>query len=424
MLTRILHNNPELCTFIEQLGLKISAPQRRHVTNIADGLLVTDAAKTLAEIQRQFVSCVDPSNIADTFRIAPWAAKDIRDPLAAFLMRTAVDRLEKRGLPRRLLINIDDSLAIKDPDTHCLEGVDWHYDHSAKKRRRYRCQNALAYLSSNIVAGNWDFTFAIRPYVREKTVQRINRHRPPERRLRFICKYRLVRQILETCRKLIPSNVAVYVQMDAWYSSGRLLRYIRRQGWHATCRVKANRKLSGQRIDQRALAQRHRRYVRVDIPAADGSKTTYLVRYMDGRLHKVPFDVRGLVSKRHYRDDLPVYFISTDRSLAPHTALQWYAKRWNCEIDNFYLKQRLGLGDFRLQSYEAIDKFCTVVHLAWAYVKYRLAHADDTRLQNPADVIRLHRDEHTRAWLTGACQDAITSRDIASVLRRYLRQAI
>ena len=30
MLTRILHNNPELCTFIEQLDLQLSAPQRRH----------------------------------------------------------------------------------------------------------------------------------------------------------------------------------------------------------------------------------------------------------------------------------------------------------------------------------------------------------------------------------------------------------
>jgi hypothetical protein len=157
-----------------------------------------------------------------------------------------------------------------------------------------------------------------------------------------------------------------------------MLKYIRRQGWHATCRVKANRNLNDRRIDQLALAQRHRRYVRVHIPAADGSKTTYLVRPLVGRPSNVPFDVRGLVSRRHYRDPFPVYFISTDLSLAPHTALQWYAKRWNCELDNTYLKLRLGLGDFRLQPYEAIDKFCTVVHLAWAYAQWRLALVEDT----------------------------------------------
>jgi hypothetical protein len=424
MLTRILHNNPALCTFIEQLKLRVTAPQLRHITNVADGLLVTDAPKTLAEIQRQFVSYVDPSNIADTFRIAPWTAEDIREPLASLLMQTALERLERSGQRRRLLINLDDSLAIKDPDTRCLQGVDWHYYHAHNRKKRYRTQNGLAYLACNIVAGDWNFTFAVRPYLRERTVRRINRHRPPERRVRFTGKYRLARQILEDCRRLIPKDVAVYVHFDAWYASARLLKYIRRQGWHATCGVRSNRHLSGQRLDQRFLAQRHRRYVRVDIRAADGSIRTFLARHMIGRLNKVPFDIRGLATKRHYRDRRPVYFISTDLTLAPHTALQWYAKRWNCEVDNFYLKQRVGLGDFRLQPYEAIDKFCTVVHLAWAYVQWRLAHTTDRRVQNPADVIRLHRDEHACDWLIGACQEVIASGNIEAVLRRFLHGSL
>jgi hypothetical protein len=116
--------------------------------------------------------------------------------------------------------------------------------------------------------------------------------------------------------------VAVYVQADAWYASARLLKYIRRQGWHATCGIRANRLLSGQRLDQRFLAQRHRRYVHVDIRAADGSKRTWLTRFIEGRLNSVPFDIRALATKRHYRDKRPAYFISTDLTLAPHTALQ------------------------------------------------------------------------------------------------------
>jgi len=239
MLTRILHNSPELCTFVDQLNLKLSVPQRRHVINLADALLVTDAHKTLAEIQRQFVSCVDPSNIADTFRIAPWSAEDIRSPLAALLMQTALQRLERQDQPRRLLINLDDSLAIKDADTRQLEGVDWHYDPAAKRRKRASRQNALAYLLCNIIAGDWNFTFAIQPYLRAQTVRRINRHRRPEQRLHFVCKGRLARQILDACRALIPADMAVYVHFDAWYASADMLSYIRKQGWHATCRVRA-----------------------------------------------------------------------------------------------------------------------------------------------------------------------------------------
>lgn len=424
MLTRILHNNPQLCTFVDQLGLQLSAPQHRHVVNVADGLLVTDAHKTLAELQRQFVSCTDPSNSADTFRIAPWTAQDIRKPVQAVLMQTALQHLEHSGGTRQLLINLDDSLAIKDPDTRCLEGVDWHYDHAAKGRRRQRLQNALAYLSCNIVAGDWDFTFAVLPYLRAQTVRRINRNRPPDQRLPFVCKYRLARRVLEECRQLIPKDVAVYVHTDAWYASARLFNYIRRQDWHLTARLRANRKLSGTRIDQRDWAQQHQRYVRVDICAADGSKTTYLVRQMLGRLHKVPFDVRGLVSRRHYRDHLPVYFASTDLTRTPQQVLRGYATRWNCELDNWYLKQRLGLGDFRLQSYEAIDKFCAVVHLSWAYTQWRLAQQSDPLLQNPADVIRQHRDEHARDWLIGACQEALASGSMDTVLQRFLHEAV
>ena len=422
MLTRILHNSQELCTFVDRLGLELSAPQRRHVINVADGLLVTDAPKTLAEIQRQFVECVDPSNMADTFRIAPWTAQDIRQPLGAFLMQAALERLERTGQPRRLLINLDDSLAIKDPRTHCLQGVDWHYYHVHKRKKRSRLQNGWAYLACNVVAGDWTFTFTVVPYLREKTVRRINRTRPPGQRPHFVCKYRLARAILEVCRQLIPSDVEVYVNTDAWYASACFIKYIRRQGWHFTSRVRENRTLNGQRIDQGDLAQRHRRYVPVNISAADGSTTTYLVRHTRGRLRDVPFEVRGLVSKRHYRDRFPVYFISTALSLAPETVLQGYARRWNCEVDNYYLQVRCGLGDFRLQPYEAIDKFCTVVHLSLAYLQWRLAEASDGHLRTPADVIRQHRDEHARDWLTGACQEAIASGEIESVLRRYLRQ--
>lgn len=423
MLTRILHNSERLCTFIDRLDLKLSAPQRQHVIDVADGLLVTDAPKTLAEIHRQFVTCTDPSNIADTFRIAPWQAEDIRKPVGRLMMQTALAWLESQGQAPRLLIHIDDSLAIKDPYTRHLEGVDWHFDHAGSRRQRLSIQNALAYLSCNVEVGDWNFTFTLRPYLRKRTVRRLNRHRSAQQRLHFMGKYQLARQMLEDCRALIPKHVAVYVHFDAWYASARLLKYIRHQGWHATCRVRANRKLSGQRIDQHDLAQRHRRYIHVDIPAADGSKTTHLVRQMSGQLDKTSLAVRGLVSRRHYRDHRPVYFISTDLSLAPQKALQGYARRWNCEVDNWYLKQRLGLGDFRLQSYEAIDKFCAVVLLTWTYVQWRLLPKSDRSLQNPAEVIRLHRDEHARDWLVGACQQVLASGDIETVLQHFLPQA-
>ena len=48
MLTRILHNSEKLCTFFDQQDIHLSQPQRRHIVNMADGLLVCEDKKTLA----------------------------------------------------------------------------------------------------------------------------------------------------------------------------------------------------------------------------------------------------------------------------------------------------------------------------------------------------------------------------------------
>ena len=52
MLTRIVHNSAKLCAFIDHLNLDLSKPQRQHLLNLADALLVCEDEKTLAALQR------------------------------------------------------------------------------------------------------------------------------------------------------------------------------------------------------------------------------------------------------------------------------------------------------------------------------------------------------------------------------------
>jgi len=105
--------------------------------------------------------------------------------------------------------------------------------------------------------------------------------------------------------------------------------------------------------------------------------------------------------------------------------LQGYAWRWSCETVNFYLKTQAGLEDFRVQSYQAVDKYLVVVHLAWAYVEQRFAQASPRGsargVRTYGDIIRRHRDEHAIDWLEGAIQMAIETGDAEGVLRRFLR---
>jgi len=421
MLTRIVHNSPQLCTFIDQLALNCSKPQRQHLLNLADALLVCQDEKTLAGLQRQFIEAPDASNLADFLRISPWRANDGRCALRINQVNWAVTRAEQLGLPKVLYLNIDDSLGEKDKATRHLDPVDWFHDHGESSKTRPVFKNAFCYLIATLRIGKLVVIADLRLYLREKTVRRLNRRRKPGERLPFRSKNSLAKGILEALRPLLPAGWTIYVQFDSWYASEQLIKYVHRQGWQVTCGLKHNRKLNGKRIDQIASALRHKRYQKVQVTAADGNQTTYYVRQTTGRLENVPFDVRVFFSKRHPREKSSAYFMSTDPTRSAQAALQGYSGRWSCETVNFYLKTQLGLADFRVQSYEAVDKYLVVVLLTWAYVERRFEQERSAQIKTYGDLIRRHRDEHAVAWLTGALEMMRETGDMQAVLQRYLR---
>jgi hypothetical protein len=421
MLTRIVRNSLQLCTFIDQLEIKLSKPQRQHILNMADALLVCEDKKTLAALQRQFIEAPDASNMADFLRISPWHAEDARAALRVNQVAWAIAQAEHTSASKVIYINLDDSLGEKDKNTCHLEPVDWFYDHSESTKKRPRYKNGFCYLECTLRIGKIVVTVDLRLYLRAKTVRRINRHRPPKQRVPFRSKNSLARSMLEALRPLLPKGWRVYVQFDSWYASERLIKFVRRQGWHVTCGLKSNRKLNGIRLDQLAHKLRHRRYTHVRVTAADGKQTTYYVRKTTGRLVDIPFDVRVFFSKRHPREKSPAYFMSTDLTRSAQRALQGYRGRWSCEVVNFYLKTQVGLADFRVQSYQAVDKYMLVVLLTWAYVERRFQQERSAQIKTYGDIIRRHRDEHAIAWLTGAIHMAAQTGDTQRVLQHFLR---
>lgn len=421
MLTRIVENSPQLCGFLDLLPLELSKPQRQHVLNLADGLLVCEDTKTLAALQRQFLDAPDPSNMADFLRISPWSTDAFRHALRRCQVAWLVDLAQQRGLPKVLYINLDDSLGQKGKATRHIEPVDWFHDHNESTKGKPRYKNAFCYLECTLRVGTLVATVDLRLYLRAKTVRRLNRQRGEGDRLPFRSKNNLARQILTELRPLLPEGWTVYVQFDSWYASEQLIRFVRRQKWHAVCALKCNRTLNGRRLDTIAYALRHKRYTHVSVPAAGGNKTTYYVRDTTGRLSDVPFDVRVFLSKRHPGAKASAYFLSTDLTRSAQQALQGYGARWSCEVVNFYLKTQLGLADFRVRSYEAVDRYMLVVHLAWAYVEWRFASEASPQFKCYADVIRRHRDEHARVWLTEAVRMALATGSEEAVLQRFLR---
>jgi len=421
MLTRIVRPSPELSAFLDQLGPALSEPQRQHLLRLADGLLVCEDTKTLAALQRQFLDAPDASNMADFLRQSPWSVTGLRDRLRRDQVNWAIEQAQRLGLPKVLYLNIDDSLGEKDKHTRHIEPVAWFHDHNESTPQRPRYKNAFCYLECTLKVGDIVLTLDLRLYLRQQTVRRLNRDRAPKDRLRFHSKYRLARAMLEAVRPLLPKDWAVYVQFDSWYASEKLIRYILRQSWHVFCGLKSNRNLDNKPLNEWADAKWHQWYRTVRLTAADGRETTYWVREHCGRLNGIPKPVCVYLCKRHPRDKSPAYFMSTDLTRMAQKSLRGYRGRWSCEVVNFYAKTRLGLADFRVRSYEAVDKYVAVVLLAWAYVERRYAAERGDRVKTCGDVIRRHRDEHAAAWLREAVQEAIREGAVEPVLQRFLR---
>jgi hypothetical protein len=421
MLARILQPSTKLCAFLEPLIGSLSKPQRAHLQQLCDGVLVCETEHTLAAMQRLFVETTDQSNWADFLRISPWSADSLRVELLKSQIEWAIEHGQKSGQATEIHLNFDDSLGQKDDATWRLEALDWHHDHTRSTPGRPRYKKAFCYLACTICVGDVILTLDVRLYLRARTVRIINRHRAPEERVRFRSKNTIVRQMLERIAPHLPPGWPVIVQFDSWYASKKLLKFVHRRKWQFTCGLKSNRKLNGIRLSEQHRKEKHKWHTRVRVANAKKEERCYYVRQLEGRLEELPFDLRVLISKRHLGQKNPAYFASTC-DCKEQAILQGYSGRWSCEVVNFYLKVELGLSDFRLWCLEAVDKYVVAVHLAWAYVERRFVKERGSEIKCSGDLIGRHREEHAESLLKAAVGMALEGASFDQVLQRFLKR--
>jgi hypothetical protein len=388
----------------------------RHLIRLVDALLVCDSRKTLTNLYRQLADRPDPKTGADFFRESPWRVVDVSKPRKRQMLLKFLEIAHKLKLAPVIFASVDDSLGKKHKNTRHLEAVSFHHNHSESTGRKQVFSNGYVYVEVHIQIGPIGFLFDTRLYLREKTVRKLNRQRPAGNRLRFRTKYALAREMLVELKQLLPRGYRVYVLFDSWYASAKLIKFCRRQRWHVICAVKKNRRLNGKRMDHHNQSLRNKRYERVTLQALDPSRPsrTYCVRSVKGHLQEVKDEVRGIISKRHPGDKRPKYFACTDMTLSVQQVLRYYQRRWPVEVDNWYLKEALGLGDFRLQSFEATQKWFAVVVLAMNYLQYKAAEAylQEQSVPSLTDIIRQHRLAHWRKFLKLSLTLLLRSGDI------------
>jgi hypothetical protein len=412
----IVRRSALVVSFVGLLSLSLKQPQLRHLERLADVLVVAPRKKTLAQLAALELDGVDASNLADFFRISPWEADDVRLALLRFIIADLAQRVSDPSLP--IYLTVDDSLTVKDKGTQRLQSVDWHFDHN-----RHQVVKGGNHVVVGIHWGKYHYPLVWRLYLRQSTVRRINRRRNKQR-LRYRSKLELARAMLQEIIAYLPADQAVYVLFDSWYTSAKLVRWIGEQGWHVIAGLKSNRKVSGRKMTDWHKELKGQRYHQVRLHLANGRQRTYWVRSVTGRLRGVRGEVRVLLSQTGPGAKAPKYFLCTDPSLSLQEILSRYQYRWSQEVDYWHVKLQLGLGDFRMQIYEAIEKWYAVVYLVftmlyWRCYEDREQHQRTTSL---SEVLSQMREEHQGAVLRSACEEVAAGASVDEVVQRYLRQ--
>lgn len=258
-------------------------------------------------------------------------------------------------------------------------------------------------------------------YLRQSTVRRLNRRRKKSK-LRYRSKLELTQEMLQQLLPQLPAGSPVYVLFDSWYTSAKLVKWIRQQGWHVIAGIKSNRKVSGQKLTAWRQQLKGRPYEKIALGLANGFWRTYWVRTIQGRLRGVPGDVRVLLSQRGPGARAPKYFLCTDLTLSVQAILSRYQLRWSQEVDYWHVKLQLGLGDFRLQSYEAIEKWYAVVYLVLVYLYWQCYEDKEKhrRTTSLSEVMARIRLDHQREVLRAACREAAAGTPVEQVVERYV----
>jgi len=392
--------------FVLALQLQLSRPQQNHLISIIHGIILCEGRKNMSQIRKATDQYRDLSCITRFLKESPWCVNRIQRRRIQFLMEKIRRTRAKKGDTRSIVFFvIDDTSCKKDPSTKHMEGLDFHWSHDDGKSVWSHCL-----VTSHVVTEGYSFAWDFRPYFREEYCQ--------ENQLEFKSKNDLAIEMIEA----YPSSEdeIVYVLMDSWYTSQKMIDACQAKGFHIIAAVKTNRKISpvGIRIKISDFAAHY-------IQASDLHSVTvenqgqYHVYSYEGPLAEIE-NVRVLLSweNEFKANEMPFCILCTDLSLDLVTILRYYHVRWHIETGYRYLKELLGFDQYQLLSFKAIQRFWVIQFITQNFLELQRHEwsVGPTPL-TLGDVVRRIRKEHFGQLVVYVYEQALTQKPLHQVLR-------
>lgn len=393
--------------FIFALKLELSKPQRNHLLSLIHGIILCAGRKNITQIRNAARQDRHLTSVTNFLNHAPWCVNRMQRRRMQFMMERIRNQRAKKGDSRTLVFFIiDDTGCKKDRSTKKMEGLDFNYSHEDGKSVWSHCV-----VTSHIVREGYSFAWDFRPYFREEYCQ--------EHGLTFKSKNDLAIEMIQAFEE--NADELVYVLMDSWYTSKKLIDHCNGKGFHVIAAVKSNRIIrpAGIKISITDFATQYIQKTDLHSVTVEDQGQYWVYEY-EGPLADIE-NVKVLLSwKEEYTvsSKPEVCLLCTDKSLDLVTIQRYYHVRWNIETGYRYFKELLGFDQYQLLSFVGIRRFWAIQFLTYNFLELqRNEWLQNGHSMTLGDVVRRIRDEYWGQIIVYVYQQALKNKPLHGILQ-------
>jgi hypothetical protein len=215
-----------------------------------------------------------------------------------------------------------------------------------------------------------------------------------------------------------PTDEQVYVLVDCWYTSKKLIETYSAKGYHLIGGLRTNRKIYPAGIGIK-LSKFISDYIKADVlrPVPVGHHQYKIYSY-EGNLSDTE-NATILVSweDKYNSKTKPFCLLCTDSSLDLVTILRYYKVRWNIETGYRYFKDLLGFDHYQLLSHKGIERYWCLQFLTYNFLEHQRKEWKNEGIVTIGDNVRRIRKDHLGQLILYAYEQGINHRPLFEVLK-------
>lgn len=365
-----------LCQFLNGFRDLFSQPQWPYFVTILLGLMLCQESRTLTGLLRQVESGLSLSGTSRFLSESPWSAggvigecqRQFGQVMAGLVQsehaRQRAAQGKRKGRHKRTVVTgylIGDDSTIAKVRGQKMGGLGKHHSSTLAKR----------VVGHSLVMGLYVLLGRSCPL------------EPQMYRQKAVCEaegipfHSKVDMMEERIRTFEPvAGTTTHVLLDSWYTAKRIWRVARQRGFLITSGLKSNRAIRSadandpqgwrwQQVDEYAAGLTEADFQRLPYPSQDGKRMVYV--------HVVSTRVKKLyrcqvIFIREKLDGPTRFWASSDLQADASTLLAHIAARWAIEVLFADTKELLGLDHYQLMDALAIQRFWTLVMVAYFFL--------------------------------------------------------